>query len=264
MSKMNALSQTKSTQIGQKQTEPKQEVVTVELAATPMTPDQRAECLAELERFRQAARPNLRGYLLGTLLRFKQTGQGDWIYGDKKLENGTRLIGLMSYASHGWLRWNPDKTAVHIVGRISDGFVPPARAELDCRDEAEWPIGLSGKREEPWREVIYIPFLSLDGETLFTFAAATKTGRPIAWKFVDRFAWIGRKHPGQWPIVELQAGGFENSFGGWTPTPQFEIVGWTDRPDLTPLIGSDGTADDGGDAAAEPSLRDEMDDEIAM
>jgi hypothetical protein len=243
MSKMNELSQQRATP-----TQP------------PALP---ADAAAELEQFRQAARPNLRGYLLGTLLRFKQTGKGDWIYGDKKLENGTRLIGLMNYTSHGWLKWNPDKTAVHVVGRITDGFVPPALSELDCRDEAEWPIGLSGKREDPWREVIYIPFLSLDGETLFTFAAATKTGRPPAWKFIDRFAWIGRKHPGQWPIVELQAGGFGNSFGGWTPTPQFGIVGWTDRPDLTPLIGSDGS---GGAAhlVAPPaaSIGDEKDDEI--
>jgi hypothetical protein len=232
--------------------------------ASPAQAQVPAEYVDELEKFRKAALPNLRGYLLGTLLRFKQTGKGEWIYGDKKLDNGTQLVALMNYASHGWLKWE-NKVATHVVGRISDGFVPPPRSELDCQDEATWPIGLSGKKEDPWKEVVYVPFVSLDGETLFTFATTTKTGRPVVWKFVDRYAWIGRKHPGQYPIVELQANGFENSFGGWTPTPQFEIVGWTDRPDIEQLTAGDGDGGSDGDSAGgatEPPLRDDMDDSI--
>ena len=219
------------------------------------------ELESELDNFRRAALPNLRGYLLGTLLRFKQ---GDWIHGDKKLEKGTRLIALMNHASHGWLKWNPNKTATHVVGRIADDFEPPKRSELDCSDETAWPIGLSGKKEDPWKEVLYLPFLSLDGETLLTFATTTKTGRPAAWKFVDRYAWLGRKHPGQYPIVELQVDGFDNNFGGWTETPQFEIVDWTDRPDLTLLIGSaaDDSAEPGDEPSAEPSRKDDLGEEI--
>jgi len=228
--------------------------VTTTSAQLPALP---ADIAAELDSFRQAALPNLRQYLLGTLLKFKK---GDWIYGEQKLGPGTKLIALMNHVHHGWLKWNEDKTATQIVGSIISGFKPPARSELGDLDEATWKIGLSGKNEDPWNEVIYIPFLSINGEQLLTFSTTTKTGRPQAWKFVDRYAWIGRKHPGQYPIVELGVGGFENQFG-LIKTPEFKIIDWTNRPDITTLIGGGG-ADDGA-VEAEPLRRDDdMNDEI--
>jgi hypothetical protein len=214
---------------------------------------------AELDRFRQAAVRNTRFTLMGQGLRFRK---GDWLFGSdkQKIADGTRFTAIMGEARNGWIKWNADKTSTNIVGKIADGFEPPPLETLDCRDEAQWPIGLDGKKQDPWRPVVYLPLVSMDGEQLLTFTSATKTGRPAFWKLVDRYAWAGRKHPGQYPIIEIQATGYQDKRFGWIDTPSFKIVGWTDRPNVAQLTGD---GDGGDDTAAEATeLRDEMEDEI--
>ena len=221
----------------------------------PITP---AVYQAELERFRQAAIRNTKPNLMGQVLRFRK---GEWLFGSEKqkIEAGTRFVAIMNEARHGWLKWNEDKTASHIVGKIVEGFKPPPRDSLDRRDESEWKIGLNVKKEDPWKEVVYLPLVSMGGEQLLTFSTTTKTGAPAFWKLIDRHAWLGRKHPGQYPIVEIQSSGYEDKRFGWIDTPAFKIVGWAGRPDLQQLIGSNGD----GDAAAEAAdQHDDMDDEV--
>jgi hypothetical protein len=82
---------------------------------------------------------------------------------------------------------------------------------------------------------------------------------PAFWKLIDRHAWLGRKHPGQYPIVEIQSSGYEDKRYGWIDTPAFKIVGWAGRPDLQQLGGSNG---DGDDAAEAADQHDDMDDEV--
>ena len=96
----------------------------------PITP---AVYQAELERFRQAAIRNTKPNLMGQVLRFRK---GEWLFGSEKqkIEARTRFVAIMNEVRHGWLKWNEDKTASHIVGKIVEGFKPPPRDSLDCRD----------------------------------------------------------------------------------------------------------------------------------
>ena len=228
---------------------------TEQQVATTSSPSLPAEYQAELDRFRHAAVQNTKFTLMGKGLRFRK---GDWVFGSEKqkVEPGTRFVAIMDEACHGWIRWNADKTASHDVGKIADGFEPRPREELGDCDEEEWPIGLSGKKEDPWRHVVYLPLVSMDGEDLLTFTSDTKTGTPAFWKLIDRYAWLGRKHPGKYPVIEIQTSGYESKQFGWIPTPAFKIVSWTDRPNVPQLTGGD---DDGGDddfgaaEAADPS-----------
>lgn len=212
----------------------------------------------ELERFRQAAIRNVKFTLMGQALRFRK---GDWILGPEKqkIPDGTRYVAIMNEARDGLIKWNADKTASHIVGKIIDGFEPPPPEKLDCRDETKWPIGLNGQKEDLWQPVVYLPLVSEDGEQLCTFTSQTKTGRPAFWKLVDRYAWRGRKHPGQYPIIELRAAGYEDNRFGWINTPSFPIVGWTDRPNVSELTDN---SDDNSEAEIAASLRDDLSDEV--
>src|SRR6476620_7381678 len=146
-----------------------------------------AEYISELERFRSAALSNTKTNLMGQVLRFKK---GNYVFGSEKhkVAVGTKFIAIMHGARHGWIKWNADKTATNVVGKIIEGFVPPPRTELDCRDEEAWPTNqLSGKVEDPWKHVVYLPLMAIDGTQLLTFSTTTKTGIPAFWKFVDRY-----------------------------------------------------------------------------
>jgi hypothetical protein len=234
-----------------KEAEERQKKGVVTVAPLPAVPA--VEWQDELEKFRNAVAANGKPSVLGRILRFKK---GDWILGQEKekIPNGTRFIAVMNECFHGWIKWDEvltddgdrKKVPVHLVGKIVEGFKPPPREELDCLDPSEWKIGLNGKREDPWKEVIYLPLLSLNGEQVMTFSSDTPTGRPRVWKLIDSYAWIGKRHPGQYPIVELQAGGYEDKRYGWVDTPGFKIVGWTGRPDPALLLGhaAGGDSDD--------------------
>jgi len=224
-----------------------------------------AEWLDELERLRRAAAGNVKTFLMGHVLRFRK---GDWIAGSEKtaVPDKTRYVALMSLACHGWLRWT-EGTATHVaVGKIAAGHELPKRETLPDRNPEKWPVGLSGKQEDPWRVACYLPLVSLDGETVVTFATSTPTGTSAFWKLVDRYAWLGRKHPGMFPIIEIEASGYNDKRFGWVDTPSFNIVDWTGRPDLPQLAdhSEDNDSGDSGDGAAvaEPTRANEMDDEI--
>jgi hypothetical protein len=253
---------TKQAEEQKQQSEQKQQVVTIEqmLPTAPITPEERAQYLAELDRFREAARANAKGFLMGSALLFKK---GKWLLGRDKNEiaDGTNWIALMNLASNGYLRWNADKTATHRdVGKISEGWVLPDRSTLPDRDPAVWPSALSGKCEDPWKECCYLPLVSPDGETMATFATNTPTGVNAFWRYIERYGWLAHRHPGADPIVALEAGGYNDRRYGWVDTPGFRIVGWVGRAAAQKLIGVDGGDDN--NAAAEPLLKDELSDEI--
>jgi hypothetical protein len=220
-----------------------------------------AEYQAELDRFRQAAVRNIKPVLMGQVLRFRK---GDWVFGGekKKIAAGTRFIGIMNEARHGWIKWNADKTAVHIVGRIVDNFTPPPLEELDCRDKSTWKPGLNGELQDPWQPVCYLPLASLDLAQLLTFSTMTRTGRPSFWALMDRYQWLARKHAGKYPIIEIQNGGYEDKRFGWVDVPKFEIVDWTGRPDLQQLTGGSYREEPNEPAADEAAPDNDLDDEI--
>jgi hypothetical protein len=222
-----------------------------------------AEWMDELERLRLAAAGNIKTFLMGHVLKFVK---GKWLAGSEKtpVADHTRYVALMSEACHGWLKWQ-DNVAVHVaVGKIASGHTLPDRSTLPDRDPEKWPIALSGKKEDPWHMACYLPLVSLDGNELLTFATSVPTGRNPFWKLIDRYAWLGCKHPGMYPIIEIEASGYPDKRFGWVDTPSFKIVDWTGRPDLPQLAdhSKDGGGSDDNAVATVQSLRTEMDDEI--
>jgi len=203
----------------------------------------------EMDAFRQAVARWGRPSFFGRILRFRK---GEWLLGTEKekVPDRTRFIAVMSEVRHGWLKFlvtvdedgNEKKTPVHIVGKVVDGFVVPDRETLDERDRTKWKIGLNGKPEDPWKSVIYMPMVSPDGEMIITFTTSTPTGLSRAWGLIDRYQWIGRKYPGQDPIIELQASSYHDKRYGPVAVPDFKIVGWTKRTDPAALLAPGGSS----------------------
>jgi hypothetical protein len=218
-----------------------------------------AEVENEFANFEQAAAFGLRANLLGVLLKYKK---GKWRYGqdDIELPIGTELIALMSEARHGYVHWHKGKPDNYALIRIADGGSRPARDSLGDLDESRWPVGLSGTREDPWAETVLLPFMSLDGEQVFTWTSKWAGGKTAFYTLCKRYAWIGRKYPRQFPVVAVGTETAESKTYGEYDRPTLEIVRWTDRPVLQ-LAEIEQRKPD-AEPSAEPSLRSDLNDEI--
>ena len=58
------------------------------------------------------------------------------------------------------------------MGLLYDGFKMPKREELGDLDQADWPAGLSGAPEDPWKHHIYLVLQHADTAELYTFATS--------------------------------------------------------------------------------------------
>jgi hypothetical protein len=148
-----------------------------------------------------------------------------------------------------WIKFNGEgQPPDQIAGLLYSDFVPPPREALGDLDESQWPLGLSGKAEDPWKRGTYIVLQDVDTHEMFTFVTRSKTGRVAAANLLRHYERLKKSHPGECPIVRLKVGGFEHkdSRVGWVKTPVFVTVGrakpdTSSRPD-TSLGGESGDA----------------------
>jgi hypothetical protein len=68
---------------------------------------------------------------------------------------GLRLIFDLENVHEGWTHWDGQRPLDRWI--VPWPQKPPPRAESPLRDEAEWPLGLSGKPEDPIKLAIYCP-----------------------------------------------------------------------------------------------------------
>ena len=190
----------------------------------------------ELAAFTAAANQNL-NKLIGTLLTFKkETGApagGRFRHGKEKVELklGTRLVALMGEIRHGHVKWQGGQP-LKAIHKLVD--VPMLnRSVLGDNDETAWPISeLTGKPADPWLHTIYVPLVTLDGGNYYTFSTKSYYGRCAAYGLVDLYPILARQHPGQYPIVELGCEIIPKPKYDDVVAPTFEIVGWTNKPQL--------------------------------
>jgi hypothetical protein len=92
--------------------------------------------------------------------------------------------------------------------------------------QAEWEIGLDGKRGAPWKHTIVVYFVNLATGELFTYMAAT-IGAHIAFDGLKEAVITMRALRGMrvMPIVNLAERPMKTKFGMST-RPHFEIIGW--------------------------------------
>ena len=93
--------------------------------------------------------------IVGKLLKFSK---GDFVAGmqDEEIAVGTQLVAVMPELLVGWTKWRDNRPADQVMGKISDGYVPPKRKDLGDLDETDWEIGDDGRRRDPWAYTNYL------------------------------------------------------------------------------------------------------------
>jgi len=166
--------------------------------------------------------------IVRALLKFSK---GDWLAGPdaEEMPADTELVAIVPGTVHGWVRWENNKRAEQIMGLLIEGFVPPPRSALSHNDPSAWEIDTAGKPRDPWVATIYMPMVSPDCTSIFTFTTGSDGGRrhaigPLCREYGSRI----RQYPDELPIVKLGQDSYAHSDRsiGRVKYPEFPIARW--------------------------------------
>ena len=107
----------------------------------------------------------------------------------------------------------------------------PPRESLGDTDETKWPIGLSGRPDDPWKHQNYVVLQNTATSELYTFVTSSLTGRRAVANLLRHYNRMQWTYPDQYPVVRLKPGGFQHRDDrvGFVPTPAFAVVGRTPK-----------------------------------
>jgi len=148
--------------------------------------------------------------LLGSILKFTK---GDWLVGRDGEECPEKeMVALMPGLLWGWIRWEDNFPVEHIMGLLMEGFVPPALETLGHRDKEKWELDNKGEPRDPWQESAYLPVISVNAETVYTFATSSDGGRRRALAPLCRdYGTHIRQHPDELPVIGLEQDSYQHS-----------------------------------------------------
>jgi hypothetical protein len=169
--------------------------------------------------------------LLGPILKFTK---GDYLVGRDGEECPEKeLVALMPGLLWGWIRWEDNFPVEHIMGLLMEGYVPPALEELSHRDKTQWELDNKDKPRDPWQEGFYLPVISANAETVYTFATSSDGGRrraiaPLCGEYGTHI----RQHPDELPVIGLEQDSYMHSDRsiGRVKFPLFPVKRWVKAP----------------------------------
>ena len=164
---------------------------------------------------------------LGALLKFTK---GDYLVGRDGEECPEKeVVGLIPGLLHGWVHWEDTSSVEQVMGLMLEGFVPPARETLSHRDKEQWELDNKGRPRDPWRETIYLPVISVNAETVYTFATSSDGGRlraiaPLCREYGNHI----RQCPDELPIFGLEQDSYQHPDRsiGRVKYPLFPVKRW--------------------------------------
>jgi hypothetical protein len=165
--------------------------------------------------------------IVGALLKFSK---GDYLVGpDGEDCQEKELVAVISEMIHGWIRWEDNRPVEQVMGRVADGFVPPERSTLSHTDPSTWELDANGKRRDVWQRGAYLPMLTVDAQTVYTFTTSSDGGRrravgPLCGEYGQHI----RQHPDELPIIGLEQDSYQHPDRsiGRVKYPLFPIKRW--------------------------------------
>jgi len=157
---------------------------------------------------------------LGKLLKF---AKGKYFIGDDEVKIGHEMLAHVESTMRGWTKFENGKVVDQRIGRISDGFRPPAREALGDRDESKWEKDSLGKPRDPWAAQFYLPLEDLDTGEVVVFVTGSKGGVAAVGKLC---AVYGRNIGKGSPVIKLEVRSYRHSKFGRIETPEFVVASW--------------------------------------
>jgi hypothetical protein len=179
--------------------------------------------------------------IVGRMIKFDKNGEFVTPDDDVKISEDTDFIVLADQTLIGWIKFNVDAPPSRAAGLLYDGFIMPSRDSLGDMDESQWPVGLNGRPEDPWKHQICLVLQHGGTSELYTFVTTSVTGRRAIGNLLRHYDRMLRTNPGELPVIKLKKGGFNHRDErvGWVSTPAFAVCGRAPRdsvakPDTSP------------------------------
>jgi hypothetical protein len=169
--------------------------------------------------------------IVGKLLKF--TKFGEFLAGEEgeEVPMGTELIVHGEEMYVGWVRWEDNRPADHQMGRLCDGFEPPARNELGYEDKSLWETNEDGEPRDPWQKSAYTIMYDPKADQIYTFVASSQGGHQANGSIARAYYLRARMSPDMFPVIRLNWSEYEHRIKryGMIRKPIFDVVGWTQR-----------------------------------
>lgn len=192
--------------------------------------------------------------IVGELLKFSK---GEYLSGKDgdEVEEGTKLVANMAELMVGWIRWEDGKPTDHVMGKVSDGYVPAKRNTLGDDDQDRWEVDpQTGQPRDPWQLSNYLIMKDPESNQLYTFTTSSRGGLNAIGDLCKRYGKEFRMRPDEFPIVSLDVDSYRhpNKQYGKIFVPIFTIAGWAPKAEF-----SDALEAEAGDRKADEENRSE-------
>jgi len=181
---------------------------------------------------------------------------------DTEVPSGTEFIAFLHETQRGYIKFNADGPPDVRMVRIDQDAEVPERSSLGDNDPTQWPLGLDGKKNDPWIEQFAIPMVRNDaGGELYVYVARGVVAMNAVKSLLGRWRLNPKRKEGLIPVVQVKNGTYWNKkFNADRPKPEFEFVRWVTRtgaPPPPPKLASSPTKE-----IEKPSLSEELNDKI--
>jgi hypothetical protein len=192
----------------------------------PVPPDTRTDVQKYLDTIAPAS-------IVGRLVKFSKEGAFVTADDGEPIDADAEFIALCDQTLVGWIKFDREGDAPpeRIQGLLFDGFVMPPRETLGDMDEAQWPIGLSGAPDDPWKHQNCVVLQRTGTDELYTFGTTSKVGRRAVGNLLRHYNRMQKANANELPVIRLQPGGFNHRDPrvGWVSVPLFAIRGRAPR-----------------------------------
>jgi hypothetical protein len=149
---------------------------------------------------------------------------------------GSEFVAFLHEVQRGYIKFNEGGPPDVRMVRIGEDAEVPARESLGDSDQREWPVGLDGNKQDPWKEQYAIPMARHDaGGELFVYVARGPVAMNSVGDLLGRWRYHPKRQAGLIPVIRIENGTYPSKrFGGLKPKPILKVIDWVTRTGAPP------------------------------